>query len=137
MESQVRKKNIPNEGQEPQYYVEDHHRSYQKKKWEEVQKILDEPAEEERKALKRFMKNLKAYIKSESKAFPSEIYTDVLKHAGIKSAALCIICALDWNGRPTRCILLLGTMRKTAVGEDKSKTRSISSGYAFVEGRNV
>ncbi|UTW68461.1 hypothetical protein KHA80_12565 [Anaerobacillus sp. HL2] len=38
-----------------------------------------EKAEEERKALKRFMKYLKTYIKSESKAFPSEIYTDVLK----------------------------------------------------------
>lgn len=42
-----------------------------------------EKAEEERKALKRFMKNLKAYIKSESKVFPSEICTDVLKHAAV------------------------------------------------------
>ena len=42
-----------------------------------------EKVEEERKALKRFMKNLKLYIKSESKAFPSEIYTDFLKHAAI------------------------------------------------------
>lgn len=42
-----------------------------------------EKAEEERKALKRFMKNLKNFIKSESKAFPSEIYTDVLKHAAV------------------------------------------------------
>ncbi|WP_079525504.1 recombinase family protein [Solibacillus isronensis] len=42
-----------------------------------------EKVEEERKALKRFMKNLKAYIKNESKAFPSEIYTDVLKHAAV------------------------------------------------------
>lgn len=29
------------------------------------------------------MKNLKNYIKSESKAFPGEIYTDVLKHAAV------------------------------------------------------
>lgn len=42
-----------------------------------------EKVEEERKVLKRFMKNLKAYIKRESKAFPSEIYTDVLKHAAV------------------------------------------------------
>lgn len=42
-----------------------------------------EKAEEERKALKRFMKNLKAYIKSESKAFPSDIYKDVLKQAAV------------------------------------------------------
>ena len=42
-----------------------------------------EKAEEERKALKRFMKNLKAYIKSESKAFPAEIYTDVVNHAAV------------------------------------------------------
>lgn len=42
-----------------------------------------EKAEEERKALKRFMKNLNVNIKSESKAFPNEIYTDVLKHAAV------------------------------------------------------
>ncbi|MEK3992284.1 hypothetical protein [Robertmurraya sp. FSL R5-0851] len=29
------------------------------------------------------MKNLKAYIKSESKAFPGEIYTDVVDHAAV------------------------------------------------------
>ncbi len=42
-----------------------------------------ERTEEEQKALKRFIKNLKAYIKSESKAFPTEIYTDVVKHAAV------------------------------------------------------
>ena len=41
-----RKKNVPNEGQEPQYYIEEHHEPIiPKKKWEEVQKILDERAE--------------------------------------------------------------------------------------------
>ncbi|MED4019229.1 hypothetical protein, partial [Sutcliffiella cohnii] len=29
------------------------------------------------------MKNLKAYIKSESKAFPTAIYTDVVNHAAV------------------------------------------------------
>ena len=38
---------------------------------------------EERKALKQFMKNLAAYIKSESKAFPNEIYADILEHANV------------------------------------------------------
>lgn len=42
-----------------------------------------EKAEEERKALKRFMKNLTAYIKSESKEFPNEIYADIVEHANV------------------------------------------------------
>ncbi len=40
------KRNVLNEGQEPQYYIEDHHEPIvSKKKWEEVQNILDERAE--------------------------------------------------------------------------------------------
>jgi hypothetical protein len=42
-----------------------------------------EKAEEERKALKRFIKKLTAYIKSESKAFPNEIYVDVVEHVAV------------------------------------------------------
>ncbi|UTW68460.1 recombinase family protein [Anaerobacillus sp. HL2] len=42
----VKKKNIRNEGQEPQYYIEQHHEPIiSKKVWEEVQAILEERSE--------------------------------------------------------------------------------------------
>ncbi|WP_138420462.1 recombinase family protein [Aquibacillus sediminis] len=45
-----RKKNVPNEGQEHQYYIEEHHEPIiPQKKWDEVQKILDERAQEVKK----------------------------------------------------------------------------------------
>ncbi|UTW70855.1 recombinase family protein [Anaerobacillus sp. HL2] len=41
-----RKKNVPNEGQEPQYYIEQHHEPIVSEKiWDEVQTILEQRAE--------------------------------------------------------------------------------------------
>ncbi|MCD8500710.1 MAG: hypothetical protein LRY71_02300 [Bacillaceae bacterium] len=81
-----------------------------------------EQAEEERKALKRFMKSLKAYINSETKAFPSEIYTDVLKHASVyKDGSIVYHCALDWSGPAMKCILLFKNNVKNNGGQSLKK----------------